>query len=111
MPFPDEVLKSLFRFTHRILPDSGLHIFSVRNKKRDQSYGKGRKLSEDTFDIGGFRVRFFGEDEILSFNRRFKTLQVIKEYEEPPSLIMVFFVARVRNVSAMSYPFFLGAFR
>ena len=91
MPFNDEELSRIFDFAHRVLPEGrGLHVFSIRNKEKDKSFGKGREITKDTFEINGFRVRFFTEQEILRFNRAFRTIQVREEYEEPCSLILVF---------------------
>ena len=89
MPFEDEDLQRLFDFVHDILVKGGLHVFSFRNKK-DKSFGKGRKIAKDTFEINGFKVRFFSDKEILAFNLGFKTLRVMKAYEEPCSLSLAF---------------------
>jgi SAM-dependent methyltransferase len=90
MPFEDQELNNIFDFVQDILPQGGLHIFSIRNKNKDKSFGKGKEIAKDTFEINGFKVRYFTEDEILEFNRRFRTLEVKETYEEPCSLILVF---------------------
>ena len=91
MPFSDEELKRLFDFVYTILPKGGLHIFSFRDTKRDQSFQKGKEIAKDTFEINGFSVRFFTEEEILRFNGdRFRVLQTEEAYEEPCSLILAF---------------------
>jgi len=90
MPFDDQGLKSLFDFTRKILHKNGLHVFSVRDKKADKSFGKGKEIGKDTFDINGFKVRFFTKEEILWFNQGFEILEVKEAYEEPCSLILIF---------------------
>jgi SAM-dependent methyltransferase len=92
MPFNDLELRRLYDFAYDILPENGLHIFSIRDKKKDASYGKGKKLAKDTFEIRGFEVRFFEKSEILNFNRKFKLLEVTEADEQPCSLILVFSV-------------------
>jgi SAM-dependent methyltransferase len=92
MPFSDEELQKLFDFIHRILPGGGrgLHIFSIRDKNKDKSFGKGKVIGKDTFDIDGFKVRFFTKEEILCFANGFRTVETREDYEEPCSLILVF---------------------
>ncbi len=92
MPFNDQELQRLFDFVRNVLPVGGLHIFSIRNKNTDRSFGKGKKIAKDTFVINGFKVRFFTQEEILRFNRGFKTLRTMEAYEEPCSLILAFTV-------------------
>jgi cyclopropane fatty-acyl-phospholipid synthase-like methyltransferase len=92
MPFSDEELQRIFDFVYNTLPKGGLHIFSIRNKKRDPSFGKGKEVAKDTFEINGFRVRFFGNEEILNHSHGFKVLQIIEAYEEPCSLSLIFTV-------------------
>jgi cyclopropane fatty-acyl-phospholipid synthase-like methyltransferase len=92
MPFSDEILQKLFDFVCHTLREGGLQVFSFRNKKKDKSFGKGREIAKDTFEINGFRVRFFTHEEILRFNHGFKTTLVKDVYEEPCSLTLVFAV-------------------
>lgn len=92
MPLNDEELKRIFDFAYDLLPAGGLHIFSVRNKSSDKSYGCGKEVGRDTFEINWFRIRFFTIDDILAFTHRFKRLQITEAEEDPCSLIMVFSV-------------------
>jgi len=97
MPFNDDELEELFEFAYDMLPEGGLHIFSVRNKDKDKSWGKGKEVGKDTCEINGFRVRFFTADEALKLNHRFRTLEVIERYEDPCSLILVFSVLAAKK--------------
>lgn len=90
MPLTDSELQRIFDFVYEILPEGGLHIFSVRSKGKDKSYGSGTQVANDTYLINGFTVRFFNEAEILRFNHKFKVLKVSEAEEEPCSLILVF---------------------
>lgn len=89
MPFTDEELNRLLDFVYGLIPEGGLHIFSFRDKKRDQLFLNGKKISWDTCETNGVRVRFFTEDEMLRFiQERFRVLQTKEAYEEPSSLIL-----------------------
>lgn len=90
MPFSDGELRRIFGFVHDLLPQGGLHIFSFRDKQRDAAFSQGKEISKDTFEINGFRIRFFSKDEMLALNSRFKTLQISEAFEEPCFLLLVF---------------------
>jgi cyclopropane fatty-acyl-phospholipid synthase-like methyltransferase len=94
MPFDDIQLRNLFDLAYDILNPHGLHIFSIRDKKRDKMYGTGTKVAKDTFMINGFSVRFFAEDEILNFNNKFDLIKLEQAEEEPCSLSCIFSIKK-----------------
>jgi hypothetical protein len=51
MPFNDKELQGILGFIYDTLPEGGLHIFSIRNKNKDKSFGRGTKVGKDTFEI------------------------------------------------------------
>ena len=73
-----------------VLKPNGLNFFSVRNY-HDRFYGKGIEVQEGIYDVNGFEVRFFTDDEIRSLctEENFYTLWLKEEYEEPVTLYIV----------------------
>ena len=67
-----------------------MNFFSVRNHN-DKSYGKGREVDKGIYDIDGFQIRFFTENEIqdLASAEGFDILWIKEEYEEPVMLYLV----------------------
>jgi len=74
----------------RLLKPKGWNFFSVRNHN-DKFYGKGQEIEKGIFDINGFQIRFFTENEIqdLVESEGFEILQIKEEYEEPATLYLV----------------------
>ncbi|HJU59864.1 MAG TPA: class I SAM-dependent methyltransferase [Nitrososphaeraceae archaeon] len=90
MSFSDDELKFLFYETKRVLKNSGILSFSVRNDK-DIMYRKGTKIVENIYNINGFQIRFFTKHDINFFiNNNFKIKNILEGYEEPASLYLVF---------------------
>ena len=90
MDFSDDELKFLFSETKRVLKNKGLLSFSVRSDK-DIMHNKGTKVADNIYDIDGFHIRFFTEEEIKFFiNNNFEIEKIIEGYEEPASLYFVF---------------------
>ena len=58
MDFTDNNLKFLFVETNRVLKNKRILSFSVRNNK-DIMYRKCTKITENIYNINGFRIRFF----------------------------------------------------
>jgi SAM-dependent methyltransferase len=92
MKFSLEELHFIFSEIRRVLKPKGLNFFSVRNHN-DKSYGKGRKevVDKGIYDINGFQIRFFTENEIqdLITEGGFELLWIKEEYEEPVTLYLV----------------------
>jgi hypothetical protein len=67
-----------------------LNFFSVRNQN-DKSYGKGKEVEKEIYDIDGFQIRFFTEKQIqdLVSANGFEMLWIKEEYEEPVTLYLV----------------------
>ena len=63
MHFTWEDLKFTFQEIRRILKSNAFNFFSVRNHN-DKSYGKGRKMNDDVYDLNGFKIRFFGKQQV-----------------------------------------------
>lgn len=90
MDFSDDELKILFIETKRVLKNKGLLSFSVRSDK-DIMYNKGTKVADNIYDIDGFHIRFFTEEDIKFFiDDNFEIDKIIEAYEEPASLYFVF---------------------
>ena len=90
MDFSDDELKFLFSETKRVLKNKGLLSFSVRSDK-DIMYNKGTKVADNIYDINGFHIRFFTEEDIKFFiNNNFEIEKIIEGYEKPASLYFVF---------------------
>jgi hypothetical protein len=86
MDFSDDELKFIFSGTKRVLKNKGLLSFSVRSDK-DIMYAKGTKVANNIYDIDGFHIRFFTEEDIKFFvNDNFEIDKIIEGYEEPASL-------------------------
>ena len=90
MRFSLDDLHSVFSEIRRVLKPNGLNFFSVRNSN-DRFYGAGVEVEEGVYDINGFEVRFFSENEILDLvtKRGFKVLWMREAYEEPVTLYLV----------------------
>lgn len=89
MHFSLEELAFAFSEIRRILKTRGFNFFSVRNHN-DKFYGKGIKVEQGIYDINGFQVRFYTEQEILDLIKNdFEILWIKEEYEEPVTLYLV----------------------
>lgn len=89
MHFSLEELGFAFSEIRRILKTRGFNFFSVRNHN-DKFYGKGIKVEQGIYDINGFQVRFYTEQEILDLIKNdFEILWIKEEYEEPVTLYLV----------------------
>ena len=90
MRFSEEELHFIFSEIRRVLKPKGLNFFSVRNQ-HDKSYGKGRDVCKGIYDIDGFQIRFFTEQEIqdLASAEGFEILWIKEEYEEPVTVYLV----------------------
>jgi SAM-dependent methyltransferase len=89
MRFSLDELRFMFSEIRRVLKPKGFNFFSVRNHN-DQSYGKGTKVDDGgIYDINGFQVRFFAEQEIRELAQGFEILWIKEEYEEPVTLYLV----------------------
>jgi SAM-dependent methyltransferase len=85
MRFSLEDLHFIFSEIRRVLRPKGLNFFSVRNHN-DESYGKGIEVDQGIYDINGFQIRFFTENDIqgLAAIEGFKIFWLKEEYEEQP---------------------------
>src|SRR5207245_7275286 len=88
MPFSDGELERLSEYAHNVLRHNGLLVFSIRSKE-DASYGKGTNIGKDTYEVNGYKIRFFDQGGILGFFKQFRILKVKQAYEEPCSLLLV----------------------
>ena len=90
MRFSEEELHFAFSELKRVLNPKGLNFFSVRNHN-DKSYGKGKEVEKEIYDIDGFQIRFFTEKQIqdLVSEQGFEILWIKEEYEEPVTLYLV----------------------
>jgi SAM-dependent methyltransferase len=108
LPFPDDYFDAIYshmlfnmRFSldelhfilseiRRVLKPKGLNFFSVRNQN-DKSYDKGIEVDKGIYDINGFQIRFFTEQQIqdLIAAEGFEIFWIKEEYEEPVTLYLV----------------------
>lgn len=90
MRFTWEDLKFMFQEIRRVLRSGGFNFFSVRNHK-DKSYGKGRKIDDEVYDLDGFQIRFFRKQQVkdLVEESEFEILDIKEIYEEPVTLYLV----------------------
>ena len=63
MRFTWEQLKFMFQEIRRVLKNDGFNFFSVRNYN-DKSYGQGKNIDNDIYDINGFQIRFFTKEHV-----------------------------------------------
>lgn len=57
MLFAWEDVRLMFQDIKRVLKGNAFNFFSVRNHN-DKSYGKGKKIDDEVYDLDGFQVRF-----------------------------------------------------
>jgi SAM-dependent methyltransferase len=90
MRFSEDELHFAFSEVKRVLKPKRLNFFSVRNRN-DKSYGKGKEIEKEIYDIDGFQIRFFTEKQIqdLVSAEGFEILWIREEYEEPVTLCLV----------------------
>jgi SAM-dependent methyltransferase len=90
MRFSEDQLHSIFSEIKKVLKPKGLNFFSVRNH-HDKSHGKGKEVDKGIYDIDGFQIRFFTEQEIhdLASAEGFEILWIKEEYEEPVTIYLV----------------------
>jgi SAM-dependent methyltransferase len=81
-------LHFIFSEIRRVLKRRGFNFFSVRNRN-DKSYGEGLEIENGIYDINGFQVRFFTENEIRDLAEGFQIIWIKEEYEEPVTLYLV----------------------
>src|ERR1041384_6652133 len=81
MRFSEDELHFAFSEVKRVLKPKGLNFFSVRNHN-DKSYGKGKEVEKEIYDIDGFQIRFFTEKQIqdLVSAEGFELLWIKEEY-------------------------------
>ena len=103
MDFSDDELKFLFSETKHVLNNNSLLSFSVRNDK-DIIYKKGTKIAENIYDINGFHIRFFTEEDIKFFVKvNFEIQKIIEDYEESESLYFVFCYLIILSISLILF--------
>ena len=89
MRFTCEDLKFIFQEIRRVLKNDGLNFFSVRNYN-DNSYGQGKNIDNDIYDIDGFQIRFFTKEHVRALVKEgFEILDIKEMYEEPVTLYLV----------------------
>ncbi|MGB6590079.1 MAG: class I SAM-dependent methyltransferase [Candidatus Nitrosopolaris sp.] len=88
MRFSPGQLHFIFSEIRRVLKHRGFNFFSVRNRN-DKSYGEGLEIENGIYDINGFQVRFFAENEIRDLAEDFEIIWMKEEYEEPVTLYLV----------------------
>jgi len=66
MRFTCEQMKCMFQEIRRVLKNDGFNFFSVRNYN-DKSYGMGRKIDNDIYDINSFQIRLFTKEHVRTF--------------------------------------------
>lgn len=105
MKFSVNELHFIFSEIRRVLKPKGLNFFSVRND-HDKFYRKGREVDEGVYDINGFQIRFFTENEVqdLAGQAGFEILWIKEEYEDPVTLYLV----SSRKRSKRNQKFFLS---
>ncbi|HYT02582.1 MAG TPA: class I SAM-dependent methyltransferase [Candidatus Acidoferrum sp.] len=89
MRFSVDELHFVFSEMRRVLKPNGFNFFSVRNQN-DKSYSEGVQIDKGIYDISGFQVQFFTEEEIRDLTKGFEILCIAEEYEEPVTLYLVF---------------------
>jgi hypothetical protein len=73
----------------RALKHDGFYFFSVRNHN-NKSYGQGKKLDNDIYDINGFQIRFFTKEHMRAIvEEGFEILDIKEIYEDPVTLYLV----------------------
>jgi hypothetical protein len=72
------------------LKGNAFNFFSVRNHN-DKSCGKGKKIDNEVYDLNGFQVRFFAEQQVkdLVEESGFEMLDIKEVCEEPVTLYLV----------------------
>jgi SAM-dependent methyltransferase len=90
MRFSQHELHFILSEIRRVLRPRGWNFFSVRNHN-DKFCGKGREIEKGIYDISGFHIRFFTENQIqsLAASEGFEILQIKEEYEEPVILYLI----------------------
>jgi hypothetical protein len=88
MRFTWEQLKFMFQEIGRALKHDGF-FFSVRNHN-NKSYGQGKKLDNDIYDINGFQIRFFTKEHVRAIvEEGFEILDIKEIYDAPVTLYLV----------------------
>lgn len=90
MRFTEDELHFILSEIRRVLKPKGFNFFSVRNHN-DKFYGKGQEIEKGIYDINGFQIRFFAEEEIQSLvlPEGFEILEIKEGFEEPVTLYLV----------------------
>jgi predicted SAM-dependent methyltransferase len=90
MHFTWEQMKFMFREIRRVLRNDGFNFFSVRNHN-DKSYGQGKKIDNDIYDLNGSQIRFFTKQHVKALVKGagFEILNIKEMYEEPVTLYLV----------------------
>jgi SAM-dependent methyltransferase len=90
MHFSWENVRLMFQDIKRVLKGNAFNFFSVRNHN-DKSYGKGKKIDDEVYDLDGFQIRFFGEQQVkdLAKESEFEMLDIKEIHEEPVTLYLV----------------------
>ncbi len=94
MNFSQEELRFILSEIKRVLRPRGLNFFSVRND-HDKFYMKGIKINDKIYEINGFEIQFFTEQEIKELLNDFEVLSIKEEQEESVTLYFVF--SKLRN--------------
>jgi len=77
--FDDATTTKIFDEIHRVLKMGGLFFANVKSVN-DPLYGKGKKIDEDTYELGHVR-HFFSEAYLLEKSKRFEIVSV-RELED-----------------------------
>ncbi len=80
MAFTEDQVYFVMREVRRVLKPGGLHFFTVRSMQ-DPDFGSGIHLSDSTFEVDGYAVRFFDRPLIQRLTTDDEILQV-RELEE-----------------------------
>jgi rhodanese-related sulfurtransferase/SAM-dependent methyltransferase len=90
MALDEPELLTLAREVHRVLRPSGMCIYTARTT-RDPDFGKGKKIGDSMYDLGGFRIHFFdsGLIERLSAGYELRSTEDFDEGSLPRRLVRV----------------------
>lgn len=102
MELTEAEIAFVLREIHRVLKPGGLVLYSVRSD-HDKHFGAGAHLGEGLYEVGGFVVHFFSEENIRRLAQGYE-IQAVDRIEEGSLPRDLHLVTLRRNTEAVFVP-------